>query len=79
MPSVRPRDRSLPVRTCYAFLQAFVEGTGADLQQQRRWEPMERFDFSQSGQYNVHVLSRALRRPVQKEERTLETESHLSR
>lgn len=72
-------NQYLPVHTCYAFLQAFIEGTGTDLQQQRRWEPMERFDFSQSGQYNVNILSRALRRPAQKEKWTLETESHLSR
>lgn len=56
------------VHTSYAFLQAFIEGTGADLQQQRRWEPVERFDFPQSGQYDVHILSRALRRPVQERE-----------
>lgn len=61
------------VHTSYAFLQAFIEGTGADLQQQRRWEPVERFDFPQSGQYDVHILSRALRRPVQKDKQSWET------
>lgn len=49
-----------------AFLQAFIEGTGTDLQQQRWWKPMEGFGVSQSGQYNVHVISRALRGPEHK-------------
>lgn len=69
----------LYVHTGDAFLQALIEGTGTDLQQQRRWEPVERFDFPQSGQYNVNILSRALRRPAQKEKQSLETQSHLSR
>lgn len=47
-----------------AFLQAFVEGTGADLQQERRGEPMEGFDLPQPGQYDVHILSGALRGSV---------------
>lgn len=57
------------VHTRDAFLQAFVEGTSTDLQQERRWEPVEGFDLSQSGQDNVHILSRALRGPA--EERTI--------
>ncbi|TNN78193.1 hypothetical protein EYF80_011698 [Liparis tanakae] len=45
--------------------QAFIKGAGTDLQEERRWEPVEGFDLSQPGQDDVHILSRALRGPGQ--------------
>lgn len=39
-----------------AFLQVFVEGTGADLQQEGGVEPLEGFNPFKSGQNNIHIL-----------------------